>query len=39
MTEVIHYSARGATETADASGQLSHLAEALQGVVRQFKLA
>jgi methyl-accepting chemotaxis protein len=38
MTDEVHNAAREAAETAEASGQLSHLAEALQRVVRQFKL-
>lgn len=39
VTAVVHETAKGATETAMASGQLSQLAEALQRIVRQFKLA
>jgi methyl-accepting chemotaxis protein len=39
VTQVVHETSRGAQETAAASGQLSSLAESLQSIVRQFKLA
>jgi len=39
ITDVVQESAKGAAETAAASAQLSQLAEGLQSVVREFKLA
>lgn len=39
ISDVVNHSARGASETAQAAAQLSTMAEALQGIVRQFKMA
>lgn len=38
VTQVVEETSRGAQETASASGQLTMLAEALQGIVRKFRI-